>query len=129
MTKTKVCIWCKTRKPVTDFGNYRLAKDGKTPHCKKCLRNGSGDHRFPLGPSPGIQVLLRMTDSHERYWLMQWLYWFQRDEAHRASQRTNEKWQTAAAEKRIKTRKKRGSSSVQVWIEPPKHAVIRSAET
>lgn len=83
------------------------------------VRHGGGDERFSIGVVGRLLVpSLATMDSNGRYWLMHSLY-----STREATQRaTGEKvaayWRTAAAEKRIKTRKLRGKGQVKVWIEP-----------
>lgn len=86
-------------------------------------RNGGGDVRFQLrGPDKGprtdgsLAVTLASLDSNARYWLLYALYRANHDGMDKATDKVNRTWRKAAAEKRIKTRKIRGSDSVKVWI-------------
>ena len=78
------------------------------------VRHGGGDERIPLGSRPGIRPLLA-TDSNSRFWLLQMMYQVQHNQAAEARKLANDQWTKAAAEKRIKIRKQRGS--VKVWVE------------
>lgn len=37
----KTCSKCQTPKPLSEFGNNRTTKDGKSYYCKPCARNSS----------------------------------------------------------------------------------------
>jgi hypothetical protein len=91
------------------------------------VRHGGGDERIKLCCSFDCMVgrarrantnHLQSLDSNGRYWLFHTIYSAHRDAERAARERANATWQQAAAQKRIKTRKMRGSSSVKVWIEP-----------
>ena len=58
---------------------------------------------------------------------MQSLYYTLSDIQREARDATTREWRQAAAEKRIKTRKLRGRSSVHVWLEPRKQDQPRMA--
>jgi hypothetical protein len=87
------------------------------------VRHGGGDERFSLGVTGRLLVpSFASLDSNGRYWLMHTLY-SSRNEVQRATEGTEAlRWRTAAAEKRIKTRKLRGRGLVKVWIEPKAEA-------
>lgn len=91
------------------------------------VRNGCGDHRatlphlFRLAVSSGA---LDAMDSNSRYWLLLSIHVAIEDSARDAAEEIRLIWTKAAAEKRIKTRKRRGRDEVTVWI----HAPIRLAE-
>jgi len=78
------------------------------------VRHGGGEERLRLsGP---LEPILAALDSNSRYWLLNAIY-----HAHANGQRDGRdaeaaRWRTAAAEKRIKTRKYR--DGVKVWVEP-----------
>ena len=80
------------------------------------IRHGGGDECIDLGSTRMAFDALAELDSNARYWLLLRLYHVQSDAARRATERCNQSWRTAAAEKRIKTRKVR--NGVKVWIEP-----------
>ena len=81
------------------------------------VRNGGGDQRIPLSLYGNQHDVLNQLDSNSRYWILNALYHAQSNSALQARERERELWRTAAAEKRIKTRKTRGGSAVKVWIE------------
>lgn len=89
-----------------EYGGYALL-----------VRHGGGDERIDLGYRNVLIDVLPSLDDYTRYALLHGIYrtvktaetFARNSEAHR--------WQTAAVEKRIKTRKQRGSTTVRVWIE------------
>ena len=77
------------------------------------VRHGGGEERVRLsGP---IEAGLQALDSDARYWLLCAIYHAHHDGERDATDRERDKWQRAAAEKRIKTRK--CQKYVKVWIE------------
>ncbi len=86
------------------------------------IRHGGGDECVSLGSTHMALDALDALDSNARYWLLLRFYHVQSDAAHEATQRANTLWRTAAAEKRIKTRKVRNGNAVKVWIEDPNHS-------
>jgi len=95
--------------------------------------SGCGDKRIRLhGPDEGprttgsvVSTLLSL-DSNARYWLLNAIYHATFDAEQDARDEESRKWRMAAAEKRIKTRKVRGSDAVKVWLEPAR--AIAAAE-
>lgn len=81
------------------------------------VRHGAGEERIRLGTRPIGETLARLG-SGERYWFLQCLYHVQSEAARHAATERDSVWRSAAAEKRIKTRKQRGRGTVKVWIEP-----------
>lgn len=81
------------------------------------VRHGGGDERMKLHNTKSVDATLASLDSDARYWLLHTIYYAHHDGAQDAREKTNQRWRQAAAEKRIKTRKQRGSESVKVWIE------------
>jgi hypothetical protein len=81
------------------------------------VRHGGGDERLSLPCTflPCVPVALIGMDSNSRYWLLYSLYSVDHAASRKAQERERSMWSRAAAEKRIKTRKKSGS--VKVWIE------------
>lgn len=87
------------------------------------VRHGGGDDSFDLGITAKLCLgSLASLDSNARYWLMHTIYSTWRDATGLAASRSNAEWRIAAAENRIRTRKRRGTNTVNVWIEPPKLA-------
>lgn len=84
------------------------------------VRHGGGDERFSLGVTGRLLVpSLTTLDSNARYWLMHTLYSVHQNAQRATRDTTTALWCTAAAEKRIKTRKMPSRGTVKVWIEPP----------
>lgn len=83
------------------------------------VRHGGGDERIRLYPHRDLPKFLEAMDSNTRYWMLATIHSAHRDGASDATMTERTRWQTAAAEKRIKTRKhtSRGYRSVKVWIE------------
>jgi hypothetical protein len=98
--------------------HYRLVRQFSSTYL--LVRHGGGDERFRLSCTDSLLVGLAVMDSTLRYWTFNAIY-HARAEARRTA-RDNEAtlWKTAAAEKRIRTRKTRGANTVKVWIEPQK---------
>lgn len=87
------------------------------------VRHGGGDERLELSVWAGregnaVSTLLSL-DSNARYAMLHTLYSVAKDAALFARNAEAHSWRTAAAEKRIKTRKARGihNKNVRVWIE------------
>ncbi len=82
------------------------------------VRHGGGNERIRLSGAKMFVVVLASLDSTNRYWVLNTLYHAQSDAAREARGREAERWRTAAAQKRIKVRRQRGTGSVRVSIEP-----------
>jgi hypothetical protein len=82
------------------------------------VRHGSGDEHIRLSFTDTFKNTLASLDSNGRYWLLHTIYYAHEDGEKNGRHATAAIWRTAAAEKRIKTRKVRGVDSVRVWIEP-----------
>jgi len=95
--------------------HYRLVR-----HCGLALlvRHGGGDKRIRLSSTWAFEQALNSLDSNDRYWVFNALYHAQNDAASHARETERMDWKTAAAEKRIKTRKYPARGVVKVWIEP-----------
>lgn len=92
--------------------HYRLVKN-----CGLALlvKHGGGEQRLRLS-GPIADTLLSL-DSTARYWVLNAIYHAHSDGERIASVKTASTWREAAAQKRIRTRKQRGSDRVKVWIE------------
>jgi hypothetical protein len=78
------------------------------------VRHGGGDERLHLsGP---LATVLDHLDSTDCYWALNAIYHAYSDGKRSGSETTANYWRKAAVEKRIKTRKERGSNNVRVWI-------------
>lgn len=82
------------------------------------VRHGGGDERFALNPYGDTMRLFDTLDSNGRYWLLHSFYSTRNAAVRQTEDTVALRWRTAAAEKRIKTRKVRGRGAVKVWIEP-----------
>lgn len=82
------------------------------------VRHGGGDERFRVSHTWSLLNTLAALDSDSRYWVLHAIYHAHSDGARAAAEKTDMAWRQAAADKRIKTRKRRGTDSVKVWIEP-----------
>ena len=89
------------------------------------VKHGGGQERIRLS-GPITDTLLAL-DSTACYWLLGAIYHAHSDGGHQARSTTAQTWQKAAAEKRIKTRKQRGSDRVKVWIERADVTDMRNA--
>lgn len=97
--------------------HFRLVKTSYTYDV--LVRHGGGQERFSIGVVGRLLVpSLASLDSNGRYWLLHTLYSVREDTRRAAEDMVSFRWRTAAAEKRIKTRKIRGQGKVKVWIEP-----------
>lgn len=81
------------------------------------VRHGGGQERVLLSNGRVLEKCFDAMESHARFWLLSAIYHAQAHAATEAASATRRKWQEAAAEKRIKTRKRRGYNAVDVWIE------------
>lgn len=79
------------------------------------VRHGGGDERVHL--SRTTEKTLLELDSNACYWMMGAIYHAYSDGQSNGRSETARRWHQAAREKRIKTRKVRGSSTVRVWID------------
>lgn len=82
------------------------------------VRHVSGNEHIQLSSTKTFENTLASLDSNGRFWLLHTIYRAHKDGEQDGRQVTAAMWRTAAAEKRIKTRKVRGGDSVRVWIEP-----------
>lgn len=85
------------------------------------VRHGGGDERISLGGGhrKALINVIASLDSNAAYALMHHVYYTVKDAELFARNKEAHKWRTAAAEKRIKTRKLPRSATVKVWIELP----------
>ena len=85
------------------------------------VRHGGGDERIPIREC-AIPAMMLST-SYGRYWMLYTIYAAHRDARILGHKNERAIWTAAAAEKRIKTRKHRGTGEVRVWIDPTKAEV------
>jgi hypothetical protein len=97
--------------------HFRLVR-GPSSSLGLVARHGGGDEHFQLSTTKTFEHTVASLDSNARYWLLHTIYRAYKAGDEGGRNRTAAKWRVAAAEKRIKTRKERGSDSVKVWIEP-----------
>jgi hypothetical protein len=92
--------------------HYRLVKSYGS--LMLLVRHGGGDERLHLsGP---LATVLDHLDSNDCYWALNAIYHAYSDGKRSGSEATANNWRKAAVEKRIRTRKERGSNNVRVWI-------------
>jgi hypothetical protein len=97
--------------------HYRLVKSYGS--LMLLVRHGAGDERLYLsGP---VQSVLAQLDSTNCYWVLNAIYHAHSDGKRSGSEKTENNWRRAAAEKRIKTRKERGSDTIRGWIADTLH--------
>ncbi len=82
------------------------------------VRHGGGDERFRLSCTNVLLDGLAEMDSTLRYWTFNAIYHAGSDAQKKARENEAARWRQAAAEKRIRTRKARGATTIKVWIEP-----------
>lgn len=92
--------------------HYRLVKSHGSLNL--LVRHGGGDERLYL--SSPIESVLAQLGSTDCYWTMNAIYHAHSTGKRSGSEKTANDWRRAAAEKRIRTRKQRGSDGVRVWI-------------
>jgi hypothetical protein len=101
--------------------HFRLVLNGC--HAAMLVRHGGGDERFEMAKYlPGVNHLvdaLRAADTHGRYWILHLLYKIHSDAADKAKQDERTKWASAAIEKRIKVRRRRGTATAQIEAREP----------
>lgn len=97
---------------VKRYGSYQLL-----------VRHGGGDERHELCFASKAIPLDGMT-SDERYWTLHTIYSAIRGASEAAANKEASEWRQAAAEKRIKTRKRPGRDLVKVWIEPKRSVMV-----
>lgn len=82
------------------------------------VQHGGGKEQFRLSQGNTFIDLLLHVDSNTRYRALHTLYYAYHEGRDRAREATNAFWQTAAVEKRIRTRKQRGTGNIKVWVQP-----------
>jgi hypothetical protein len=95
--------------------HYRVV--ARTGYFELLVRHGGGEDRISLGPKKVLADAFAALDSTERYWILNTIYHAYRDGKRRGAEESDSRWRQAAAEKRIKVRKVRGSATVKVSIE------------
>ena len=95
--------------------HYRIVKN----RGQICLivRHGGGDERIKISLYKQQPEVFDRVSSNDRYWILSGLYHAHSEAKRQGYAMATEQWQKAAADKKIKTRKVRGSNSVKVWIE------------
>ena len=83
------------------------------------VRYYGGSELLKLHSTQAFRETLDAMDSDARYWTLHAIYYANKDGERQAKDEANAKWQRAAAERRIKTRRNRGAGTVKVWIESP----------
>ena len=91
--------------------HYRLVRRDGT--VLLLVRHGGGDERFRLSCTGSLLDAFAVMDSTARYWMFNAIYHAHSDAARESREKETMRWRTAAAEKRIRTRKKRGENAVK----------------
>lgn len=96
--------------------HFRLVRNG--PYHVVRVRHGAGEEFVNL-PCVADRLVYSLVDldSNARFRLLHTLYSLHEKATSDAAARTHAHWKRAAAEKRIRTRKQRGTNAVKVWIE------------
>jgi hypothetical protein len=89
------------------------------------VHHGGGDERMRIACGKAIEPALAAMDSTARYWVLNAIYQAHDNGKRYGRESTTDYWQKAAAEKRIKTRKVRGSHCVKVFVESPALAAVK----
>jgi hypothetical protein len=94
--------------------HYRLVRHYGSVYL--LVRHGGGDERMRLSSTPTLLDTLATLDSNARYWIFNAMYHAHSHGARDARSREQERWRTAALDKRIRVRRRQGT--VHVSIEP-----------
>lgn len=78
------------------------------------VKNGSGEERMRLSNGKAVAAALAALDSNGRYWILNAIYHAAGDAEQAGIDKAYSFWRKAAAEKRIKTRKRGGSVRVEI---------------
>lgn len=82
------------------------------------VRHGGGEERISLCTKSTLLSNLECMSSTARYWVANAVYHAYRDGKKSGLEESDSRWRLAAAERRIKVRKIRGSNLVKVSITP-----------
>lgn len=96
--------------------HYRLVKWYSSIYL--LVQHGGGSERIRLSTTQSLLILLDSLDTHTRYWLCHALYHAYREGKEQGAAQAGVYWQQAAIEKRIVTRKQRGTDRIKVWVKP-----------
>ena len=94
-----------------EYGGHRFA-----------VKHGGGDESYSMYAHTRVVEILAILDSDARYLMLHALWKQWSDGENLGRDQSDKLWRTAAAEKRIKTRKMPGQAMVKVWIEDRKEA-------
>jgi len=101
-----------------DSHSHHYSVVARTGSFELLVRHGGGEDRTSLGPKKVLATAFSILDSTARYWMLNAIYHSYRDGKRRGTEESNSRWRLAAAEKRIKVRKVRGSATMKVSIVP-----------
>lgn len=96
--------------------HFRVVKSSSSVYL--LVRHGGGDERIRLFPHKALPSFFEAMDSTARYWILATIYAAYRDGEEDGRGSECAMWRKAAVERRIKTRKQRGTDRVKVTIEP-----------
>jgi hypothetical protein len=80
------------------------------------VQHGGGKEEIRLSTTGHFRDIFLTLDATSIYWLLHTLYYAHSDGKQQGAEQTRQYWQSAAIEKRIKTRKLR--DRVKLWVEP-----------
>lgn len=96
--------------------HFRVVRSYSTLHL--LVRHGGGDERIRLHfYGADFLAAVAAMDSNTRYWMLLEIYNAHKDASREGRASEAERWSSAAAEGRIKTRKLPKQGRVKVWIE------------
>jgi hypothetical protein len=93
--------------------HYRLVKRYSSTYL--LVQHGGGKKEICLHTNSFREILFALS-AEQIYWFCHTLYYAHSDGKQQGSEQTRQYWQSAAIEKRIKTRKLR--DRVKLWVEP-----------
>lgn len=96
--------------------HYRIVKQFSSMYLM--VQHGGGRERIRLHHTKHLMELLASLDTTQRYWLLHTIVYAYSDGKDEGAQKQRAYWQSAALEKRIKTRKMPNSDRVKLWVEP-----------
>jgi hypothetical protein len=88
--------------------HYRLVRSYSSVFL--LVRHGAGDECFRLSCTNSLLDAFAVMGSTARYWMFNTIYHARSDAERQSREREAMHWRTAAAEKRLRTRKKRGET-------------------
>jgi hypothetical protein len=81
------------------------------------VQHGGGRERMCLSVTAHFREIVFSLDANQLYWLCHTIRYAYSDGKREGTEETRAFWQSAALDKRIKTRKVRGSDHVKLWVD------------